>query len=113
MLSSTKSTTRRVKFMGIWSLSNLVGSHLLYLRLHIGVFARRRLWFCLTRGFHVNLGVYFRFSIYLAILVDCSLSCLLLVPLCPSSWRMVELAYETYMHGFFDMLMMRIDVLVS
>ena len=99
---------------GFGASPNLVGSHILYLHLHLhsGLLARCCPWFFPTRGFHVNLCVYLRFSIYLAILVDWFLYCLILVPFCSSSWCMDEINIWC-IHEFFDMLMMGIDVLVS
>ena len=91
---------------------NLVGSHILYLHLHSGLLARHCPWFFPTRGFHVNPYVYLWFSIYLTMLVDWLLSCLLLVLFCSSSCCMVEISIWCT-HKFFDMLMMEIDVLVS
>ena len=73
---------------GFGASPNLVGSHFLYF--HSGLLAHRRLWFFPARGFHINLSVYLWFDIYIAILVDRFLSCLLLVPFCPSSWCMLN-----------------------
>ena len=99
---------------GFGASPNLVGSHILYLHLHLhsGLLARCCPWFFPTRGFHVNPCVYLRFSIYLAILVDWFLYCLLLVPFCSSSWCMDGIGILC-IHEFFDMFMMGIDVLVS
>ena len=97
---------------GFGASPNLIGSHILYLHLHSGLLARRPPWFFSARGFHVNPYFYLWFGIYLAILVDWLLSCLLLVPFCSSSCCMVEIGIRC-MHEFFDMLMMGIDMLVS